>query len=533
MTGHLDEELAAGLEPDVAHVLAKWAELHERFYTLHHWLVNGRSKQPVAVVLETDVHKTTTMMLVLKVLTVRSGSVRDLEYSRHRTVVKEAPTFAERHLTTFKHEAIPVPGEQWITFQRIAGEGLERTEVLTVLLRRMLGLTDEVEPPGATLVAVDPPTFADASRAVVSGVLRGLARTAYIPPDTRWTVAEFFRWHLTDQLEPGGRLHAWAQRYQGDEVVLPGESGPLPNPFALATGRYFDDSVTVTPFLGRSHGDLHSDNALVQVRPAIDARRFYLIDTALYESQGPLTRDPVHFILYIIARSMKTMRTPAQQGALIDLLLDPVGGPAQLVPGWLALLVQQVDAEAIGWVEPDGLASLWREQMYLSLAACAMLFLGRTSTPEQDKAWFLQLAARAAARFAALHPRNYAVGAARQRAEPTADDRTWIGWLCLDRAKMEKAAERLGRQDEARAFCEEARSGLDRKDAYQEFVRQIGGPDPELRWGGRGDEGQAEPEEYVCPLDLCARRERRQPGGPKPVCNLNRGGRLTLRSTLG
>lgn len=531
MTEHLDGPLADGLDPDVADVLRAWAELHDRYYTLNHWLVNGRSRQPVAVVRETDGGAKKTTMLVLKVLTARNGSVKDLEYARHRTVVREASAFAERHLTTFEHEAIPAPNQQWITFQRIAGDGLERTEVLTVLLRRMLHLADEAEQPDTRRVTCDAPTFAGVSRSVVGGVLRGLAETAYIPPNTDWTVATFFRWHLGDQLEPGGRLHDYAKRHQGDEIVPAGETRALPNPFALAAGRYFDASVTVAPFLGRCHGDLHSDNALVQVWPTIDPGRFYLIDTALYESEGPLTRDPIHFLLYIIARSMEVVRTPTQQAALIDLLLDPVSGPTHFLPGWLALLVQQVNEEAVGWVESNGMAPQWREQVYLSLAACAMLFLGRTSTPDEDKAWFLRLAARAAEKFVARHPRDNAA-MPRQRTEPSQATRTWIGWLCLDRTEMEKAADRLGRLDEARAFCERARSGLDVKEAYQEFVRQIGGPDPEVRWGGRGDEGESEPEEYLCPLELCDRRERRAPGGPKPVCTLNREGPLNLRSSL-
>ncbi len=160
--------------------------------------------------------------------------------------------------------------------------------------------------------------------------------------------------------------------------------------------------MRIAPFRGRCHGDLHTDNALVRVRPHIDTEDYFLIDTALYEQVGPMTRDPMHLLLYIVARSMETITAPAQQSALIELLLDPVHGPAHLLPSWLSTLIKQVDAEIMAWVEPSGLAQRWREQAALSLAACAMLFLGRTSTRTEDKPWFLRLAARAVARFAAL-----------------------------------------------------------------------------------------------------------------------------------
>jgi len=535
MTKHLDDGLEDGLDPAVAGVLRDWAELHNRFYELVHWLVNGRSRAPVAVVRETDADAETTTVLILKILGVHSGPVRDIEYGRHRRAEREAPGFAKAHLSTFAHEAITAPGRRWITFQRIAGKSLEKTEVLTVLLRRMLGIADEVEPTGTALITCDPPTFADACRKVVAGVLWDWAGPPFIPPGERWNVATFFRRHLLDQMEPGGRLAGWAQRHQGEEVVLAGEAKPLPNPFAVAQGRYFSDAVVVTPFLSRCHGDLHSDNALVRVRPSIEAGDYYLIDTALYESSGPLTRDPVHFVLYIIARSMEAIKAPSQQAALIDLLLDPLEGPAHLVPGWLAMLVQQVDAEAVAWVEPTGLALTWREQTYLSLTACAMLFLGRTSTREEDKPWFFRLAARAAARFARLHPDTRLVrdaGLSRDSRTTAVTAGPWIGWLCRDRPDMEQAAKQQARQDEARKYCEDALSGLDRTNEYREFVREIGGPDPDVRFGTRGNEGQSEPEDYLCPLDLCARRERRLPGGAKPVCNLNRVSRLTLRSSL-
>ncbi|MEU0538278.1 hypothetical protein ABZ319_00255 [Nocardia sp. NPDC005978] len=398
----LDPELCRGLDREVAEVLAAWAELHRRHYVLDRWLVNGRSRQAVAVVSETDTRDARnprTTMLVLKVLSSPSDSVQTIEYARHHQAESERPDFARRHLSTFVHDAVPVSARQWITFQRIAANNLENTEVLTVLLRRMLHPEERVDTPKHREIVCRPETFVDACRSIVAGVLGDWAGAPFIPPAAGWDLKTFFGWHLFDQLEPGGRLAGWASDHDTELIRVEGEPGPLPNPFAVARGRVLADA-RIRPVVGRSHGDLHTDNALVRVRPQVDTDDWFLIDTALYDSVGPLTRDPVHLLLYVIARSMGDI-APSQQGALIDLLLDPIDGPSHLVPTWLADLVRGVGAESGAWVERSGLAHLWREQTYLSLAACAMLFLGRTSTRDQDKSWFLRLAARAVARFAA------------------------------------------------------------------------------------------------------------------------------------
>lgn len=412
----LDPELYRGLDQDVAESLIAWAEMHGRHYALDRWLVNGRSRQPVAVVRETlrDPDPSTTM-LVLKVLSAPSDAVRTLEYARHRQARHDAPEFAAGHLSTFVHDAAQVPGHRWVTFQRIAAHSLENTEVLTVLLRRMVGLSDDMEPPHTRELGCKPETFTDACRSIVAGVLGEWAGRPFIPPHEQWSPATFFRWHLTDQLNPGGRLFEWANEHRTDLIRVHGEPNPLPNPFAMAEGRLLADTV-ITPLVGRSHGDLHTDNALIRVRPQVDTTDYFLIDTALYESVGPLTRDPAHLLLYIIARSMEAI-SPTQQSALIDLILDPLHGPAHQVPGWLATLIQGIDSETRTWVEESGLAPHWREQTYLSLAACAMLFLGRTSTREADKVWFLRLAGRAVAKFAAEH--NVRIGGSIANAAPT------------------------------------------------------------------------------------------------------------------
>jgi hypothetical protein len=520
MSEHLDDNLRQGLEPDVAASLSDWAEIHDRFYALQHWLVNGRSRAPVAVVSETDESTLRTRLLVLKVLKAEDGRMHELEYKRHRAAVREAKEFADKHLTTFEHDAVAAGAGRWITFQSLAGKDLPSTEVLTVLLRRMLRITIDPEPVGTAGVSCSPEVFADACRAIVHGVLHDWAGSPYIapPPGDAWTVPDFLRAHIGDQLAPGGRLHEIARKHQGEQVRVANEAEPLPSPFALATGKYFADTVTVQAIVGRTHGDLHSDNALVRVRP-FDIKAFFLIDTALYEHQGPVTRDPVHFVLYIIARAFEMLST-AQCDALIDLLIDPDDGPHQLVPGWLDLVIRAVHDEGIGWVNPTGLEPKWRLQTLLSIVGCAMLFLGRTSTPEAAKPWFLRLAARAAAKFEQTHPdasrRSAHLASATERTGP---DTT--GWLCQHYPGLKKAAGEE-RRDTVEQFRNDALGGVDRTEELREFVRQLGGPQFDPRFGTSGTEGEFQADVYRCPLQLCRRLERRSPGGTEPQCHLTR-----------
>ncbi|MEV4121651.1 hypothetical protein [Micromonospora sp. NPDC049645] len=534
MTENVAPDLAAGLGTQVAAVLNDWAELHDRYYELDHWLVNGRSRAPVAVVTETDLSANSTVLLVLKVLTVDSGGLRGLEYRRHRQAVAEAGRFA-RHLSRIVHEAVPVGTDRWITFQSVAGDTLGNSEVLTVLLRRMLNIPAEPESVQTAGVECDPPTFAAACAALVRGVLHDWAGPPFSPPHESWDLPTFFRRHIFDQLAPGGRLHPWALRHQGRYLQLPEERHPLPSPFAVARGEFFDPELVIRPLVGRTHGDLHTDNALIQVRPSIAPDAFYLIDIALYENRGPVTRDPAHLVLYILARFLEQSVVPAHHGLLIELLLDPVGTQADQLPRWLTMLIRQIDDEAVAWIRRSGLEKRWRAQSLLSLAACALLFLGRSSTPEASKPFFLRLAARAVARYAEVEPDAVpardpvpTVGAS-----PTGDQLGWIDWLCREWPQVRAAALARDRVAEAEAFRADALGKLDRADDFVEFVRELGGPEPDVRWGTRGREGQPEEEAYLCPIDLCPRRERRAPGGAVPVCHLTRDDQRRLRSSLG
>ncbi|MFG3248883.1 hypothetical protein [Streptomyces sp. NPDC048187] len=397
--------LAEGLDAATVEALTETGALHKREYDLYKWLVNGRSQAPVALVDMTDHRARRTQRLLLKVPATDDTGIRltETEYARHRRAYDEAPPeFAKAHLTE-PSEPVRLGGGRFVTFQTVAGDDVESVEVLTVLLNSVLSTTAE----DATGVSCTSTDFATLCGTVVSGVLEswnGSPRTAR----KKLTVAEVLRLHLHDQLEPGGRLHALSTEHRTDRIEIAGEGRSLVNPFALARGALFGDERVVRALVGRTHGDLHTDNVLVPVpartangrprSPDTEAKAFHLIDLALYESEGPMTRDPAHLLLYILARRMDTL-SASQQEALLDHVIAPDARLAGRLPNWLVEVIDSLDGAFSGWLHGSGLQSEWRRQRLLSLAGCAMLFLGRKSTRPEDRPWFLRLAARAADRF--------------------------------------------------------------------------------------------------------------------------------------
>ncbi|MEV7307890.1 MULTISPECIES: hypothetical protein [Streptomyces] len=439
--------LAAGLDASVVEALTETGALHKREYQLDRWLVNGRSRAPVAVALEMDHRTLSTQRLLLKVPATDDTGIRliESEYVRHRNAYDEAPAeFAEAHLTRPVREPVRVGKGRFVTFQAIAGDDIESVEVLTALLNSMLGTAAE----DATEIACTAGDFAEICGTVVRGVLHSWNGRPRTRPQA-FTVAEFLGLHIQHQLEPGGRLHALSMEHRGDRIEIAGEVRPLVNPFALAGGALFGDRRIVRGLVGRTHGDLHTDNVLVRVHPAVDAAAFHLIDLALYEPEGPMTRDPAHLLLYILARRMDTLSAVQREG-LLDYVIAPDEHLVGRLPNWLVELITCLDRAFLGWLEGSGLQPEWRRQRLLSLAGCAMLFLGRKSTNSEDRAWFLRLAARAADRFVGMPglpapdpaaARSVPVSPPAWRALPDPLPVTWISGLVRPRTAARTALE--------------------------------------------------------------------------------------------
>ncbi|MEU4744371.1 NACHT domain-containing protein, partial [Actinosynnema sp. NPDC023658] len=337
-----------------------------------------------------------TTKLVLKTVGTAEEPIAEAEFARHRRALREAPaSFAEAHLAALWGDPIRVGDGMWITLQVVAGDGADEIEPMAVLLDHALGRTAEGTPPRRA-IDIDPDVFARTCGEVVGAILREWSGSPHAPDAVG--VADFLGAHLGDHLTDPERLLPYVRRYPDRNIVLDG-ADPLPNPLALARGTYFAREPLVHVLSVRSHGDLHSDNVLVVARPRVDSGQFFLIDLAGYERQGPSTRDPTHFVLHLIARNLDDVST-RHRDRLIDLLLDPDDPLApNLLPAWLVKAVTAVHSACHRWAAGGRMETERRTQALLSLVGCALRIMGRKSTREEDKPWFLRLAARAAAKY--------------------------------------------------------------------------------------------------------------------------------------
>src|SRR6266540_3991552 len=344
-------ELEEGLGRDAYRVLLQWSQQQRLHHKLDRWFGNGKTSAKVAVVDRHDELRRQSRKLVLKLDEVRDEDFTKTEYARHCAAAWASGRFAARHLAELVDGPIPV------------GDGNDHC---------------------------DADVFAKVCRRLVQGLLAGWAGPPHV---AYYSVPAFLRLHLGDRLDHGKPLDVLARSMTDDLVMLP---DPLPNPFRLLEDGPATRGIEVAAPVGRSHGDLHVENALVRVRPKIEPADFRLIDLAKYEENGPLARDPVHFLLHMAARSLPYLG-PAQRDALLVTLLDPASTRRDQLPTWLAKTITEVYRAGEEWVGPSGFGPEWRRHRPLSLLACSLIVHVRRTTRREDRDWFMHLAARSAA----------------------------------------------------------------------------------------------------------------------------------------
>ncbi|MGE5156003.1 MAG: hypothetical protein ACM3JP_00720 [Betaproteobacteria bacterium] len=514
----LDKLVADAIGAAAARTLSDWASAHGLSYSRPRWFTNGRSGALVAAVYE---HRRGrgTRRLIMKYEPAGGPT----EYSRLGEAWEKARPFARRHLPRAVHEPIPVGDGGWVLFQELAGSDLGRYGVLTALLAGVphSGVTarGDIEP-----VACDRHTFAGVCAAVVDGMLRELA----VRPDIEAQEASaFLESHFGDRTRPGGRLRALAHNYPDPFLLLPGENRPLPNPFRFIFQPPPHLSIEVPAIVGRAHGDPHTENILVRVEPDIHGADFYLVDLARYRGRAPLTAEPVQLVLSILNRTMSELSVP-QRDLLLDLLV--VGGNADesMLPAWLTGLLHQINDTVDAWLRPSGLGTEWRQLMPLSTLAGALIFMARSTTPEINRAWFLRLAARAAATFeegvGAIRTPTAALALPLPPDVPRAIDDGRLA-LCLELPELRALAAQRGRLADLDAIISLAELGQDVRDQVAVLRGEVYGahppavrPLPGLGPWRRGDAY------FTCPLAVACRRIAfREPSAAPPTCGvLNR-----------
>ncbi|MFL1899620.1 hypothetical protein [Streptomyces tauricus] len=379
---HPMEVFVEKLGQEASEVLDDWLEQSLRTVRFQKWL-SGGSGAKIALVHseEKNEAKGGGRNAVLKLCP--ADDLTRNEFQRTKAAWQDASPMFRSHLLKPLWEPIAVPGDgmragnPWFMFQRLAG-GSTRT------------IVKFSELPWSAR--------ASAYRVVTRELLQTWGRT-----DTKHdiTVQEFLAEMLRDRLRSGDPLRTWAaaldtRLFERPEecVALPDESGGLVNPFLLAKENRWGRSVLRRAFMGKAHGDLNLDNVLVPTSGS-GHRRFMLIDLARYSEAAPLARDPAQFLLCVVAsRLAESDCDSVERTALLRVLTDPDSRPGSMVPAQVWKVVSAYRQVVPEWAESQ--LDEWAENRCLSLVACALMFCGRKGVPDQDRMWFLRLAAHAA-----------------------------------------------------------------------------------------------------------------------------------------
>ncbi|MEO3807411.1 tetratricopeptide repeat protein [Sphaerisporangium sp. B11E5] len=308
------------------------------------------------------------------------------EPGRHAdALVASPPAFRDKHLVKQPFDPIPVDGDGYILFQEIAGGRFRGLEPLSRPLEEGLAAFGDVAPVCADVMAL-----------VLGGWNPGGPRLA------ERTVPAFLTSVLGDRVAPGGKIREWVRDPAHHARPRPGGGPVVPDPLVLLDGDGPAADVLLQVLTGNAHGDLHPGNVIVsadrKARPPV--RR--LIDLSRFGTDAPLSHDPLHFVMAMIAPCLPGLPEP-QRVALGEFLVDPARGHRALVPNGLSEVITRTSLATSAWALSTGMADEWEDLHLPSVVACALLYAGRAFFPREDRLWFTWVAARAAADFLTAH----------------------------------------------------------------------------------------------------------------------------------
>jgi hypothetical protein len=386
----LDKQLLAAFGEPAARALHDWMQQEDRALRVANVLPSGTTDAKVAVVF-VETPNEPARKLILKLCPPGIDEVR--EPGKHRRALRQSPReFVRRHLVELPINPVRVSDQQWLMFQDIAGGGLAQLTPLSTVLSKERG------------------SLAASCTTIVSSVLEDWntgGTTSPIMP-----VPMFLRQQLGGRLRPGGSLWTWAA-LQPTLIAspkpwlnFPGEPTPLPNPLVLTTDDGIGKDLRIDVLKGHAHGDLHLENILLPIRPKLKASDFRLIDLSNYSESAPLSRDPIHLLLSIVARDLPDMEGDSTRRELAHHLIEPGSVEPVHVHVGLWQVIHAIQKAGRSWIAAQGLVDDWDALRPLSLVACALMFAGRRFS-ERDRWWFYWLAAKSASAYLDAVGRNH------------------------------------------------------------------------------------------------------------------------------
>jgi tetratricopeptide (TPR) repeat protein len=383
--GRTPDPLEDALGGPAAAALKEWASLQRRSVRLTNppWTAGGYTGSVLAAILVSTPGEPDRQVVVKF---CPPGLAVD-ESGAHRAAQAHSdPDFFARHLVGQAFEPYPVTGSGRLMFQDVAGASLEFVS--------LSGVPDDQLPA--------------ACRTVIEGILQGWNRVFIKSVQT--TVGEYLCREFARTLSPGASVDALSAslgllgpgfRYLRDET---GQTPvDMPNPLLMMSDAAVAGDLPIDAVIGLAHGDLHTENVLVPKEyGTYQPEKFRIVDLSTFETDAPVTRDPVALMLSIVAPSIRDLRAD-EQDALLAFVLEPWRPPARLS----ALIGQTL--EAIHRAGNEAIRAMqlgdWRSQYLLSVVATALQFVSFTSMPDESRWWFFRLAGRAGHAFLRLHNR--------------------------------------------------------------------------------------------------------------------------------
>ncbi|GAA1719171.1 hypothetical protein GCM10009745_80150 [Kribbella yunnanensis] len=178
-------------------------------------------------------------------------------------------------------------------------------------------------------------------------------------------------------------------------LVCPGGRGSLPNPLAVLNGPDAQGEVLV--FRGKGHGDLNLGNVLLpQTDGTIRPDEFQLIDLGRYAADTPISRDPAKLLLSTAAAWLPSLRENSSiRSALAEAIVSPDSvRQSPEILGYIGVAHKIVQAAA-SWGMKRGLAEDWMRQHRLTLCAAALRTVARADFSDEDRWFYLEVAALA------------------------------------------------------------------------------------------------------------------------------------------
>ncbi|MBG0568850.1 ATP-binding protein [Actinoplanes aureus] len=341
--------------PAVLADLTKWIDSVEYDLTVHKWFDDGRSGNPVALVLRTG-HRTPEQ-LVMKFC---GPGLRSRKLGE---AWAESEGFRETHLAEKVDGPFPL-ADRLAVFFEIAGDDI-----------------DEYQPLSANR---QDPSLAACLRIIVRSVIADWNSRA---TDLGDRTAGDLLLPIVEQ-----RLTA-AENWAHNRGLEIGDDSP----FALVSGVDADRPI-LGPLLGKAHGDLSARNIFVPRDTELRPESYVLIDYDHFSATSLLAFDPMHLVVALALDHFDDFKAKVHAD-WVKAIVDP--SATGLHPGaeWIRNISQEIRDGVLGSFPKRGLPNLWRQQLLLGLVGAGLLHVGRdlhVDARDDARQWCYDLAAAAA-----------------------------------------------------------------------------------------------------------------------------------------